>query len=86
MSESELDELAQKLAVALAEHMRAQQSTENAGACHLSESEQQAVRGLIRTKMHAVSAALFVIGAVVLWILKDVYVWVVTHLTLGWNR
>ncbi|MBI5887075.1 MAG: hypothetical protein HZB85_10930 [Deltaproteobacteria bacterium] len=78
MSDNEIDELAGKIAKALSEH--ASYAPKADGLCHLSEPEQQAVRDLIRTKRHAVKAALFVFAALVLWILKDAYMWIVGHL------
>ncbi len=76
MGESEIKELAKAIAEELKNHH----------GCQLTEDEQQAVRDLIRTKKNAVRAALWLFGAVLLWILKDVYFWIVTHLTLGWSR
>ncbi|MBI5562766.1 MAG: hypothetical protein HY894_07960 [Deltaproteobacteria bacterium] len=71
MGEAEIKELAK----AIAEELRGHQPT-----CHLAPAEQEAVRDLLKTKKKAVKAALFVFGAVVLWILKDAYLWVVSHL------
>lgn len=76
MGESEIKELAK----AIAEELKGHQG------CQLTEDEQQAVRDLIKTKKNAVRAALWVFGAILLWILKDVYVWIATHVTFDWSR
>jgi len=78
MSDNEIEELARKIAKALSE--QALQMPGEDGACHLNAEEQAAVRDLIRTKRHAVKAALFVFAALVLWILKDAYMWLAGHL------
>lgn len=68
MSENEIKELAK----AIAEELKAHQG------CQLTEDEQQAVRDLIKTKKNAVRAALWVFGAILLWI--------ATHVTFDWSR
>lgn len=50
-------------------------------ACSFSPSEQEAVKDLLRTKRNAVRAFLWICGAVMLWVLKDVYVYLAGHLT-----
>ena len=52
------------------------------GACAFSPAEQGAVKDLLRTKRNAVRTFLWICGAVMLWVLKDVYVYLVSHLTL----
>jgi len=52
------------------------------GACAFSPAEQEAVKDLLRTKRNAVRTFLWICGAVMLWVLKDVYVYLVSHLTL----
>ena len=71
MSENDIKELARLIAEELAVYQ---------SSCSLTHEEQEAVRGLIRTKKKAVKASLFLFGALVLWILKDVYVWISGHL------
>lgn len=51
-------------------------------ACSLSDSEQQAVKDLLNTKKNAVRAFLWVCGALFLWIIKDVYIYIIGHLAL----
>ncbi|MBI5902741.1 MAG: hypothetical protein HZB84_04560 [Deltaproteobacteria bacterium] len=72
MCEEELEQLAEKIADKI---------EEKCGACHLTPEEQEHVRDLIRTKKKAVKATLWVIGALVLWILKDAYLYIIEHLT-----
>lgn len=76
MGENEIKELAK----AIAEEFKLHQG------CQLTEDEQQAVRDLIKTKRNAVRAALWLFGAVLLWILKDVYIYIATHLNLAWGE
>ncbi len=52
------------------------------GACAFSPAEQEAVKDLLRTKRNAVRTFLWICGAVVLWVLKDVYVYLASHLAL----
>lgn len=72
MCEAELEQLAEKIA---------EKIEEKCGACHLTPEEQEHVRDLIRTKKKAVKATLWLIGALVLWILKDAYLYIIEHLT-----
>lgn len=52
------------------------------GACAFSPEEQAAIKDLLRTKRNAVRAFLWICGAVMLWVLKDVYVYLASHLAL----
>lgn len=52
------------------------------GACGFSPAEQEAVKDLLRTKRNAVRSFLWICGAVVLWVLKDVYVYLASHLAI----
>lgn len=52
------------------------------GACAFSPAEQEAVKDLLRTKKNAVRTFLWICGAVMLWVLKDVYVYLASHLAL----
>lgn len=71
MSENDIKEIARLIAAELAVHQ---------SVCNLTEEEQVAVRDLISTKKKAVKASLFLFGALLLWILKDAYVWITDHL------
>lgn len=50
-------------------------------ACSFTPAEQEAVKDLLRTKRNAVRAFLWICGAVMLWVLKDIYVYFAGHLT-----
>lgn len=52
------------------------------GACAFSPAEQEAIKDLLRTKQNAVRTVLWICGAVMLWALKDVYVYFASHLAL----
>lgn len=83
MSDSEIEELARRITEMLREqgHFTGDSHPPPIdGLCHLSASEQEAVRDILKTKKHAVKAFLVLIGALCLWILKDAYVWIVGHL------
>lgn len=72
MSEKDLETIAELLASKLAEKQ---------GPCDLTASEQQAVKDLIRTRRSAVKVFLWICGALVLLAIKDIYVYVLNHLT-----
>lgn len=73
MHEIEPRELARLIALELKEHQP---------ECHMTRSEQQAVKDLLKTKKSAVRAFLWICGALALWIIKDAYIYVINHLTL----
>lgn len=50
-------------------------------SCGFTPSEQEAIKDLLRTKRNAVRAFLWICGAVMLWVLKDVYAYFAGHLT-----
>lgn len=47
----------------------------------LTQSEQLAVKDLLKTKKNAVRAFLWVCGALFLWIVKDAYIYLQSHVT-----
>ncbi|HEY4706299.1 MAG TPA: hypothetical protein VII64_02495 [Thermodesulfobacteriota bacterium] len=49
-------------------------------ACSFTAAEQEAIKDLVRTKRNAVRAFLWICGAVMLWVLKDIYVYLAGHL------
>ena len=63
-----------KLAELIAEELQKRQTI-----CHLSEEEQQAVKDMIKTKKNAVKVFLWVVAALCIWILKDVYAYIISH-------
>lgn len=52
------------------------------GSCGFTQSEREAIKDLIRTKRNAVRAFFWIFGALVLWVVKDIYVYMASHLTL----
>jgi len=62
--------------------MIAERLSSRFGACSFTREEQEAVKDLLRTKRNAVRAFLWLCGAVMLWVLKDVYVYLASHLAL----
>lgn len=77
MSERGLEQLADLLAEKVTEKL-----AEKNSSCQLTPSEQQAVKDLLKTKKNAVRAFIWISGALVLWIIKDVYAYIIGHLTL----
>ncbi len=71
ITEKELDSLAEKVAC----KVKGEKTT-----CDLSIEERQAVRELIATKKNAVRAVFWLFGAFVLWVLKDLYIYIVGHM------
>ncbi|TAN59694.1 hypothetical protein EPN18_09985 [bacterium] len=71
MSDNELEKLADRIV---------EQLEQRRGACELSEGEQRAVKDLIKTKRQTVKALLWIVGAVFLWALRDIYLWFSSHL------
>ncbi|MFQ5466346.1 MAG: hypothetical protein ACE5EI_10495 [Thermodesulfobacteriota bacterium] len=72
MSEQDIDRIAEQLADKL---------ESRCGVCTLSTEEQEEIKSILRTKKGSVKVFLWLIGALVVWILKDVYLWTIGHLT-----
>lgn len=72
MGESELELLADLIA---------DKVVEKQGECSLTPEEQQAVKELLRTRKSAVRAFIYILGAIALWILRDVYHYINSHLS-----
>ena len=71
MTEAEMDILAE----AIAERLRGQ------AGCPLTSDERQTIKEMIRAKKKAIRVALWLAGALTLWVAKDIYLWFVSHLT-----
>lgn len=71
------DDEIERIAAALSLKMQA------TSGCQLTEEQQQAVVELISQKKKIVKTTLYLIGALVLWALKDVYLYVADHITWG---
>lgn len=83
MSDNEIEELARRITEMMKEQVQLAGGSHPPpmdGLCHLSASEQEAVRDILKTKKHAVKAFLVLIGALCLWIVKDAYLWIIGHL------
>lgn len=75
LTDEELETLAEKLALKLAP----------SGQCKLTEEQQRAVVELITTKKKVVRWTLYLIGAMLLWVVKDVYLSIISHLNWTWG-
>ncbi len=73
MGDKELERLAELLAEKL---------KKDHDVCHFSYEERMAVKNLIQTKKNAVRALFLVFGALVLWVLKDIYTYIKGHLSV----
>ena len=73
MSDEEIDQLAEILNKKLA----------ISNECKLTPEQQEAVIDLLAKKKQAVRLTLWLMGAVVLWVLKDVYLYIIGHITWG---
>ena len=71
------DEL-EKLAVLVATKLTV---VKEASDCALTSEEQTAVKELLRTKKNAVRLFLYIFGALTLWAVKDVYVYIVSSIS-----
>lgn len=73
MNEAEME----RFACVLAEKLESAR-----GPCRLSPGEQDELKNLLKTKKSSVRLFFWVVGALAVWILKDVYTWIVSHLAL----
>ena len=53
------------------------------GGCKLTHEQQDAVVGLLMAKKRVVKWTLYLVGAMILWVLKDVYFYIANHITWG---
>ena len=70
MGEPEIESLAELLAEKL---------ESRCGVCSITPEEQEELKSLLKTKKSSVKAFLWLVGALVVWILKDVYDWASHH-------
>jgi hypothetical protein len=75
MTDVEIERVAELVAEKLAEDRRA------ASDCALTSEEQVAVKELIRTKKNAVRLFLYIFGALTLWAIKDIYIYIVSSIS-----
>lgn len=74
LSDEELEVIADKIV----------EKTTNAKLCSIfTTTEQNEIKNIITTKRHAVKGILWVVGILVLWVLKDIYFWVSNHISWG---
>lgn len=73
MTDDELEILADKLTFKLAP----------SGQCKLTEEQQRAVVDLITTKKQVVRWTLYIVGAMILWVAKDIYLYIAGHIAWG---
>lgn len=73
LTDEELDKLAERLIVKI----------EESNTCGLTHEQQAAVVELLSQKKTVVNATLYLVGALVLWVLKDVYFYIAEHITWG---
>ena len=74
LTEEELEKIAEKLAEKLT----------HAKSCPLSQSQQNEIITILATKKKAIRVTLWLAGAMVIWVLKDIYLYVRNSIT--WIR
>ena len=74
MSDTEIEELAEKIAEKLSYKQ----------TCNMTIEEQAAIRDLLQTKKNAAKLFLLFIGALGVWMLKDIYMFIVK--SIRWVR
>ncbi len=75
MMDDEIERLAELVSERLRERTRASSD------CALTGEEQIAVKELLRTKKNAVRVFLYIFGAVTLWAIKDIYIYIVSSIS-----
>lgn len=75
MTEAELKTLAKLVA----EEMK----VVHHACCHLTEEEQLTIKDVLRTRKRAVMVFFYVVGALSIWILKDIYNYIMGHFKWG---
>ncbi len=75
MKDDEIERLAELVADKLEVSARASSD------CALTSEEQVAVKELLRTKKNAVRLFLYIFGALTLWAIKDIYIYVVSSIS-----
>lgn len=73
LTEVEIEMLAKKLAFLIPQT-----------GCKLTPEQQDAVIDMIIAKKKVVRWTLYIIGAMVFWILKDIYLYITKHIVWGW--
>ena len=75
-TEHELEILADKLSAKLGLNSQ----------CKLTPEQQDAVLNLLAMKNKTVRMTLWIVGALIVWILQDVYFFIADHITWGWGK
>lgn len=75
MTDDEIERLAELVAERLGERTR------SSSDCALTSEEQIAVKELIRTKKNAVRLFLYIFGALTLWAIKDIYIYIASSIS-----
>jgi hypothetical protein len=75
MKDDEIERLAELVAQKLEVDTRASSD------CALTSEEQIAVKELIRTKKNAVRLFLYIFGALTIWAIKDIYIYIVSSIS-----
>ena len=75
MTDDELEKLAGLVTERLNERQR------SSSDCALTGEEQIAVKELLRTKKNAVRLFLYIFGALTLWAIKDIYIYIVSTIS-----
>lgn len=72
----------EELAKLIAEAVNAKQPPVE---CHaFTGEEREAIRDIVRVKKKAIQTTFWIIGAIFLWIGKEIWMFIYTHLSFGW--
>ncbi len=74
MSSDQMEELAFRVAEKVHDHERP--------CCGLSDEECGSVKELLKTKRNAIKVFIYIFGAIALYVLKDLYLFVAGNLTI----
>ena len=75
-TDEEIDKIADRLHARLEPGM----------GCLLTVDQQRAVLDLLGQKRKVVKVTLWLMGAFVLWVLKDIYFYIASHISFGWGK
>lgn len=75
LSESEMERLAERIV----------EKMSNSTECRLTSDQQEAIINFLALKEKTAKATLWFMGALVLWVLKDVYGYIAGHSVFSWR-
>lgn len=72
----------EELAKIIAEAISLKQPT---AECHaFTGEEREAIRDIVKVKKRAIQTTLWVVGAIFIWVAKEIGTFIYSHITFGW--